>query len=57
MDLVGTSAGTGRTGAETPPSTDSSVVDDEVKKRKRKLHFPFGKKNKNKDKGATTTGK
>lgn len=41
---------TGKTGGETPPSTDSSVVDEDVKKRKRKLHFPFGKRsNKNKE--------
>lgn len=38
----------GRAIAETPPSTDSSIVDDEVKKRKRKLHFPFGRRSKNK---------
>lgn len=46
-------AGDMRIGTVTPPSTDSSVVDDEVKKRRRKLHFPFGKRSKNKGSSAS----
>ncbi|GAB0092244.1 Stromal interaction molecule homolog [Sergentomyia squamirostris] len=39
----------------TPPSTDSSTVDDEFKKRRRKLHFPsFGRKS-SKNKSASFT--
>lgn len=33
-------------------STDSSSFDGEFKKRRRKLHFPFGKKSSSKDKNA-----
>lgn len=29
-------------------STDSSIVDEEIKRRKNKIHFPFSKKSKSK---------
>ncbi|XP_055709360.1 stromal interaction molecule homolog isoform X2 [Phlebotomus papatasi] len=54
-ELSSTSHGQHETEDVTPPSTDSSTVDDEFKKRRRKLHFPsFGRKS-SKNKSASFT--